>query len=284
MSILEQTTSGVSNNGQRLLIAGVEKIGKTTLGCDAPNALLIPLEQGYAAQTCRRVPMLSYWEHVEQLAGELIAGAQDGSIPRGTSLVWDSATALERLIHDVVIRTDASYAEGNPRNVTMNSAHGGYGKGYHVANQKFAQWLGWMDQLTLYGINIVITCHVFAAEVIDPAYGPYNTWDILLHSPKNQKEYGKREMLTQWADLVGFLHEPIFISKTERGKGDNKEIILAQGVTQGKGRVLEIERAPAWVAGNRYGLTGAIAIPADGGWNYIAQVIYDAKGIDLYKR
>lgn len=282
--ILDQQTSGISTNGQRIVIAGVEKIGKTTLACDAPDALLVPLEQGFASQTCRRVPQLSYWEHVEQLCAELIASAQAGTLPRGTTIVWDSATALERLIHDNVLRTDPGWAEGNPRNVTMNSAHGGYGKGYHVANEKFNKWLNWNDTLTAYGINIVITCHVFASTAIDPAYGEYNVWDLLLHSPKNQKEYGKRELLTQWADMVGFLHEPMFITKTERGKGDNKETVLAQGVSKGVGRVLETERTPAWVAGNRYKLTGEIQIPIEGGWNYIAQAIYTSIGLDLYKR
>ena len=44
------------------------------------------------------------------------------------------------------------------------------------------------------------------------------------------------------------------------------------------------ERTPSWVAGNRYGLTGTIAIPPNGGWNAIAHAIYQAKGIDLYNR
>jgi hypothetical protein len=58
--------------------------------------------------------------------------------------------------------------------------------------------------------------HVFAAKMIDPAFGEFDSWDLLLHSPKNNKNYGKREMLTQWADLVGFLHEPFFITKGDQ--------------------------------------------------------------------
>ena len=82
MSILSTRKSGPSSNGQRIVIAGVEKIGKTTLACDAPNVILVPLEQGFAAQTCERVDQLYYWEHVAQLCQELIVGAQEGSIPR----------------------------------------------------------------------------------------------------------------------------------------------------------------------------------------------------------
>lgn len=285
MSILSTRTSSPPANGQRIVIAGVEKIGKTTLACDAPNALLVPLEQGYASQTCERLAHLHYWEHVRDLCQELLAGAADGSIPRGTSLVWDSATALGRMVDDYTIRTDPGYREGNPTKITLNTAHGGYGKGVQVGKATFAEWLNYLDQLSLFGINSVITAHVFAADVIDPAYGNYQMWDLRLHSPKNQKETGMREHLTEWADMIGFLHEPVFVQKTEKGRGDQKETILSQGISRGQGRVLEIERTPSWIAGNRYKLTGSIPIPLENGWNAVAAAIYEKNpGIDIWKR
>jgi len=101
-----------------------------------------------------------------------------------------------------------------------------------------------------------MTTHVFAANILDPSAGEYTSWDILLHSPKNQKTYGKRELLTQWADVVGFLHEPIFVTE---GKTMNK------GVSQGQGRVLELNRTPGWVAKNRFGVVKSIPLPKDNG-------------------
>ncbi|HEX8349643.1 MAG TPA: hypothetical protein VF598_06765, partial [Hymenobacter sp.] len=115
----------------------------------------------------------------------------------------------------------------------------------------------------------------FAAKVVDPAFGEYDTWDILLHSPKNQKTYGKREMLTQWADLVGFLHEPMYVTE---GKTMNK------GISANQGRVLAMTRTPGWVAGNRFGVVNSIALPKDNGWNYLAQEIFQASAIDVFNR
>ena len=69
MSILATKTSGASTNGQRIVIAGVEKMGKTTLACDAPNVLLIPLEQGYASMTCDRVPCSNGGNTLSSCAG-----------------------------------------------------------------------------------------------------------------------------------------------------------------------------------------------------------------------
>jgi hypothetical protein len=161
----------------------------------------------------------------------------------------------------------------------MESALGGYGKAYNMANELFAKWVGYADELAFHaGINTIVTCHVFAARVMDPAHGEFDTWDLLLHSPKNQKNYGKREFITQWADLVGYLHEPLFIIKGEKGQN------LQQAVSSNQGRQLAVDRKPTWVAGNRYGLSGLIAIPQKGGWNYLADAIFKSCGIDLYNR
>lgn len=105
MTILSQVTTAVPQVGQRMVIAGVEKVGKTTLASAAPGALLIPLEQGSGAIPVAKTPMLDTWEKVEALCLELIDAAQKGKIARGGSIVWDSATALERLIDNHTIRS-----------------------------------------------------------------------------------------------------------------------------------------------------------------------------------
>lgn len=279
MSILGQVSTVKVQAGQRIVIAGAEKVGKTTLACGAPGALLIPLEMGYASQTVPHTPMLTTWEQIESLCVELLQGAQAGRIARGSSLVWDSATALERAIHDYCIRTDPKYKAGNATKITMESAHEGYGKAYNLANELFGRWTRYMDELAFHGgINTIVTCHVFASHVIDPAHGEYEQWDLLLHSPKNQKTYGKREFITQWADMIGFLHEPMFIIKAEKNEVMNK------AVSSNQGRVMAVDRTPSWVAGNRYNMSGSVPIPLVAGWNYLADAIYKSCGIDIYNR
>lgn len=290
MSILGQVQVGGRRAGQRIVIAGQEKMGKTTLAMSAPNALLIPLEtDNVALSRYPHVPpaAVGKWGQVLQLCEELRAAAMGGKIGPGSTLVWDSGTALERSIHQYVIETSPEAEACRkqrmaiPAALTMETAHGGFGKAYPKANDEFVRWLRYMDELSTYGgINIVMTCHVFASRVVDPAHGEFDTWDLLLHSPKNNKTYGKREMATQWADLVGFLHEPMFVMEAEKGKS------LSRGMSQGQGRVLAVDRTPAWVAGNRYGMTGTLGIPPSNGWNTLAHAIYDATGktIDVFNR
>lgn len=277
MSILAAVTTGASRSGIRAVIAAQEKMGKTTLCAGAPAPLLIPCEVGFAGVTCPKTPMIQSWDELTQLVGEIKYTAQRGQFPYRT-LAFDSVTAIERHLHEFILRADPGYKPGSKKTVTMESAHGGYGKAYSLANDYFNSLLQELDQLAVYGgINILMTCHVFSSKVVDPTAGEYDSWDLLLHSPKNQKTYGKREMLTQWADIVGFLYEPVFISQAN-------EKAMARAMSQNKGRVLGLSRTPSYTAGNRFGIMGELPIPAVGGWNQVAHALYQQTGIDLYTR
>lgn len=280
MSILQNITSGVSRTGIRMIVAAVEKMGKTTLCSNAPGVLLVPLEVGFAGVNVHKTPMLQTLEEVRALLVEVTTLAQQGQFPYRT-LAFDSATALERHIHDYVLRLDPGYAH-NKKTVTMESAHGGYGKAYSMANSIMEDLLKQFDTLAVYaGINILLTCHVFSSKVADPTSGEYDSWDLLLHSPKNNKTYGKRELLTQWADVVGFLYEPLYVVNSDKGN-------LVKGVSQNKGRVMGVSRTPAYTAGNRFGMSGEIPIapPPHNGWNSFADALYKQTqgAIDIYTR
>jgi len=275
MSILQAINHSSVRSGIRAIITGVEKVGKTTMLCSVPKPLLIPLEQGFAGVSVDKVPLLNTFTEVLTLLNEIIVEVQKGSF-NYQSLSFDSATALERLIHEHVLSMDPAYARGNQKAVTMDSALGGYGKAYNVANEQFFTFLQYCDWLAIQGgLNIFMSCHVFAAKVVDPTAGEYDTYDILLHSPKNQKSYGKREMITQWADLIGFLHEPIFVSE---GKTLNKAI------SANRGHILGVSRTPGYVAGNRFGIEGEIPVAKEASWNYVARAIHASKGLDYYSR
>src|SRR5665648_44651 len=107
-SILSQVKqTSMAATGIRVVIAGVEKVGKTTLACSAPRPLLIPLEQGYMGINVNMTPRPASFQEVLALLDEIIAACQKGQFIY-KSLVFDSGTALERLIHDVIIETDAA--------------------------------------------------------------------------------------------------------------------------------------------------------------------------------
>lgn len=275
MSILGSIQTSSPNMGTRIVIVGAEKMGKTTFATGAPDCLLIPFEQGYGGVKVPHLPLITEYAQVLAMQGEIVAAAQAGKFPFKT-LAFDSATALETLIHRYTMSLDKTMV--NNKAASMEIAHGGYGKAYGVANTIFKEFLAWCDMLAINAkINIVFTAHAFASKVKDPLAGEYDSWDILLHSPKDQKTYGKREIITQWADVIGYLHEPLTVMKSD---GVNK------GTSMGQGRVLGIERQASYTAGNRYGMRGTIALPAPpaNAWNYFADALFKSSSIDLYNR
>ena len=279
MSILNTVNNTRQTGGLRVVIAGQEKMGKTTMTTDAPGALLVPCEVGFAGVSVPKTAMLQSFSQVQQLVQEVMTEAQAGRFPF-KSLVFDSVTAIERMVHDHVLQLDPAYKADSKKTVTMESAHGGYGRAYTLANSVFQQFLAQLDQLAVYGgINIIFTAHVFASKVSDPTAGEYDSWDLLLHSPKNQKTYGKREILTQWADVIGFIYEPVYLTTAEKST-------MTRAVSQNKGRVLAISRTPSYTAGNRFGIVGELplAAPPANAWNNFADALYKACGIDLFTR
>jgi len=276
MSFLQQVTRGPSRAGIRVVVAGLEKMGKSTFCAGAPGVLLVPLEVGYAGLTCDKTPMIQTYEDFMLFLQEVTTMAQRGQFAYRT-IAFDSATALERMIHDYVLRIDTAKTKTS----TMESAHGGYGKAYTLSNTIFDTVLKTLDQLAVYaGINTVFTCHVFSNKVSDPTAGEYDSWDLLLHSPKNSKTYGKRELMTQWADVIGFLYEPVFLISSDDKKG------MTRATSQNKGRMLALSRTPSYTAGNRFGIMGEVALPTppNNAWNAFAHALYTTCGIDLYTR
>jgi len=276
-AFLQSIRKGGSATGLRIVLAAQEKMGKSTLCSGAPDVLLVPLEVGFAGVRCAVAPMIQTFEDFQSLVNEVTTLTQRREFPFRT-IAFDSATALERLIHDYVLRIDPAKSKVN----TMESAHGGYGKAYSLATSIFDGVLKQLDMLAVYaGINIIFTCHVFSSKVSDPTAGEYDSWDLLLHSPKNSKTYGKREYITQWADVVGFLYEPVFLITGDKGS-------MTRATSQNKGRMLALSRTPAYTAGNRFGMMGEVAVPPPpaNGWNTFADALYKSTGntIDLFTR
>ena len=71
-NILSQVTTNKQSSGIRVVIAGVEKIGKTTLACGSSRPLLIPLEIGYAGVNVNKTPFIESYENFILLLDEII--------------------------------------------------------------------------------------------------------------------------------------------------------------------------------------------------------------------
>ena len=87
MSLLSTVTSGVRQEGLRIVLAGQEKVGKTTLACGAPGALLVPLEIGYTGIDIAKTAMVQEYATLEHFMAETLAYAQQGTLSKVRFLI-----------------------------------------------------------------------------------------------------------------------------------------------------------------------------------------------------
>ncbi len=271
MSYRDQIIATPKPSGQIICIAGAEGSGKTTILKAVPRRLFVPTETG--GNIPNAMALIEKWEGITSLVDDITADAQKGKFEFG-AISWDSATSMERLLFDWTVRSDPKYK--NDPKLSMVTAHGGYGKAFSVAFEEFSRFLAKCDILARFGaIHSVFACHTFVDRVIDTEVGEYDRQLLQLYSPRNGKNYGQRELLMQRSDLVGFIYDPIIITKGDKA---------ALGTSLNRGRMLAVDATPAFAAKNRYSLTEPISIPEKDGWNWIADAIFKSKGIDLYNR
>jgi len=262
MSMLDQAIKSTHNQGIRACIFGVEGVGKSNLAGSLNNTLYIAAEKGYTNLNLERNTVVEINEFNELLSlfaevSELIASGDN----KFENIVIDSASAVERMLHRYVISTDPKAAT-NP-NITMLSAFTGYGMAFNIANRHFTDVLAWGDFFVSQGINFIFTAHCFNDVCKDTEYGiEFNFVDLNLYSPKSSKNIGTREIITQFVDLLGYLH----FSKPEYNEKPK--------------RILGVQIHDRYRAKNRFDIDNVIEIPRENGWNALAEAIYAKSGKD----
>lgn len=241
----------------RILIYGPEKVGKSTffagglvngvMQAPAPKPIFIRTEDGLNGLDVDAFPLA---ENYNQAREALVALAQENHDYQ--TVVIDSADWLERLIHQYVIDSCTTDVRGIK---TMETAHGGYGKAYAVAFSYWREILSGLDYLNKQrGMVVGIICHATVITVNDPFLSdPIDKWETKLHKPG--KGTGARDLLSEWADVIGFAQRETFVSR--KTTTDGKQIVRGSAPI-GVSNKLHLVGNPGVVAGNRYSLPPVI--------------------------
>lgn len=217
----------------RIVIHGAEKVGKSTFMAGIPNSIFIQTEDGLTGVDAQAFPLSKSYEEVIEALNILINQEHDYK-----AVVIDSADWLERLIWDRVC------SDYNVKSI--ETAAGGYGKGYSVALNYWRELLALLDTLNKEKMMVIgLICHSRIVTFNDPETEPYDLYKMKLHDPKSGN--GAMALLNEWADVIGFANKAKF---TTEKKGSEKTF---KGTTTHE-RKLFLEGTPAYIAGNRYGL------------------------------
>lgn len=245
----------------RIVLHGQEKVGKSTFFAgglvngvrheSAPKPIFIRTEDGLNGIDTDAFPLAETYEQVVEAIGTLATEKHDFQ-----TAVIDSADWLERLIHARVIAACTLDVRGTK---TMETAHGGYGKAYGIALAYWREILSGLDYLNKQrGMIVALICHSSIVPFNDAINEPIDRIDIKLHKPN--KGTGARDLVLEWADVIGFAQREVFVR--QQATADGKKI--ARGAsTIGATHKLRLDSSPAFVAGNRYGLPETLPLSWD---------------------
>ncbi len=231
---LGAVTKGRVERPMRVLLYGVEGVGKSTFAANAPSPIFIAAEDGTAQLDVARFPEPKTWVDVLDAIDELITADHQYQ-----TVVVDTLDWLEPLCWAHVV--------DKARNPKIKSIEDfGFGKGYVAALDEWRSLLARFEQLRVKrGMHVIFLAHSWIKTFKNPEDEDFDRYELKLHA----KAGG---LLKEWADAVLFARYETFANTDDKTK-------RTRGVSTGN-RVVHTQRTAAWDAKNRYDLPPTIPL------------------------
>lgn len=224
-------TKGKLNAPRRVVVYGVEGIGKSTFAAQFPNPLFIDTEGSTENMDVARFDKATSWE---MLLSQIKYVRDNPTVCK--TLVIDTADWAEQL--EIKDLCDMKKWDG------LEDA--GYGKGYTYSAERFGKMLNLLKEVNDKGIHIVITAHAQLKKIELPEEtGAYDHWTM-----KTSK--GVAPLIKEWATDVFFCNYKVYVVEIEKKKK-----------AQGGARIMYTTHTPFWDAKNRCGLPDEVPFSYD---------------------
>jgi len=234
------------NRAPIMTLCGEAGVGKTSLACSFPNAIVIRAEDGLQAiPEANRPDAFPVVKSVDSLWKQMKALSTEKHNYK--TLVIDSITALEALFTAHVIASDPKKPS------SINQALGGYGAGLAAVAGLHAQVRRGAGVLNEAGMAVVFVAHCDTETIELPDCEPYMRYQLRL---------GKRSVrpYVDDVDLVGFLKLETFTSESKKAISDGTRVLVCHAVASN-------------VSKNRYGITEPLNVPI--GTNPLLKILGD---------
>ena len=222
---LKSIRKNTSIAAPRVMVYGVEGIGKSTFAAGAKNPVFILTEDGLGSLAVDHFPVAKTAADVLDAIATLIKDDHDFN-----TVVLDSVDWLDNLIW-----TDVE--------ATHDAKDLAYGKGAMIVAERWRDVLAGLNHLrNEKSMCVILIAHTQIKRFDSPEVEPYDRYQ-----PKLQER--SSALIREWCDAVLFANYRTIVKKDDLGfnKTNNR------GVTTGE-RLLFTSERPAYMAKNRYSL------------------------------
>ena len=235
-SILKNTAMAAP----RVMVYGVEGIGKSTFGAGAPNPVYILTEDGLGSLNVDHFPLATSFQDVMDAISTLYKDNHAFE-----TVVIDSLDWLEAIIQrEIEQKYDAKDLA--------------YGKGSLIAAERWREILDGLNALRNdKGMAIILIAHTTIKRFDSPEVEPYDRYQPKLQERSNA-------VVREWADAVLFANYRTIVKKDDVGFNQTNN----RGISTGE-RLLFTSERPAYMAKNRYNMPESIPLS----WDAFAEAI-----------
>lgn len=228
---LANISRGKRDRPMRIVIAGVDKVGKSTFASQAPSPVFLGAEEGTDQLDVPRFPMPETWRDVLDAIEFLTAEEHSYK-----TFVIDTLDWMEPLIWRHVCESGGK----------SSIEDFGFGKGYVAAVDEWRILLAAIERMrAAKSMHVVLIAHTHIKPFKSPDSEDYDRYEMKLHA----KAAG---LVREWADLVLFATYETYAVKDERTK-------RVKGISTGA-RIMHTVRTAAWDAGSRYPLPDTLPL------------------------
>lgn len=233
----------VTDSPVRLLVYGVEGIGKSTLAGGAPSPVFLGPEDGTFHLDVARFPEPRDWQDIMDAVTALLGDGHEYK-----TLAIDTLDWIEPLIWSQLVR------KANKPEIT-NIEDFGYGKGYTKALDTWRELLSLLERVRKEKrMHVILLAHSQVKTWKNPEGDDFDRYTLKIHD----KAAG---LCKEWCDAVLFTNHETYADKDSRTK-------RVKGVSTGA-RLLYTQRTAAYDAKNRYDLPDTLPLNWEELWSAI---------------
>jgi len=224
----------------RLMVYGVEGIGKSTFAASSPDPIYILTEDGLGSLKVAHFPIASSFKDVMDAIGSLYADKHEYKTVVLDSLDWLEAI-IQREIEQKYEAKDLAY-----------------GKGAVIAAERWREILDGLNALRNdKGMIVILIAHTTIKRFDSPEVEPYDRYQPKLQERSNA-------VCREWVDALLFANYKTIVKKDDVGFNQTSN----RGISTGE-RMLFTSERPAYMAKNRYNLPESIPLS----WDAFAEAI-----------